>query len=181
MALFGPKSKEYGDLNRKSLNEINETVDKQLDLATTKDNYDILLKCYNFVLQELATGSFPIVEVDKFFNVEDKIYIKDFSRILYNIKSIKDFRGDKVNFKVTQDYIELKKNYDGGTFFVTYYYIPKEKKLEDTCPYGTEYLEIFKSGIAAEYLLAQGKFELALVYHNDYAENIKSKLSKNKR
>ena len=166
---------------------VKEIIDKsieQLDIAATKDNYDILLKCYNFVLQELATGSFPIVEVDKFFNVEDKLYIKDFSRTLYSIKSIKDFRGDKVSFKVvkaTQEYIELKKNYDGGTFFVTYCYIPEEKQLEDTCPYGADYLEIFKSGMAAEYLLAQGKFELALVYHNDYAENIKSKSSKKKR
>lgn len=166
---------------------VKEIVDKsieQLDLAATKDNYDILLKCYNLVLQELAAGSFPVVEVDKFFNVEDKLYIKDFSKTLYNIKSIKDFRGDKVSFKVvkaTQECIELKKNYDGGTLFVTYYYIPEEKRLEDTSPYGAEYLEIFKSGIAAEYLLTQGKFELAVVYHNDYAENIISKLSKKKR
>ena len=29
MALFGPKSKEYGDLNRKSIGELNTTVEEQ--------------------------------------------------------------------------------------------------------------------------------------------------------
>ena len=142
---------------------------------------DLLLKCYNLVEQELATDYFPILEVDKHFNVEDKIYYKDFSRKPYMIKGIQDFHGDSVYYVITPEYVQLKKNYDGRTFFVKYYYIPEEKELYSHSTYGADFLHILKYGVAAEYFLAQGKFELAKIYSDKYKERIKNKGPKKKR
>ena len=150
------------------------------DLDIDGEDIDLWLKCYNFVEQELATDYFPILEVDKFFHVEDKIYFKDFSRNPYMLKGIQDFHGDSVSFRLTSEYIKLVKNYDGGTFFVKYYYLPEEKSLQSHCTYGADYIHIVKYGVAAEYCLAVGNFELAKIYNDKYKERIKLKGPKKK-
>jgi hypothetical protein len=156
---------------------------KLLNLDPAPVDYDVLVRCYNLVEQDLATGYFPILEVDKFFNVKDKIYLKDFSRKLYMIKGVQDFRGDSVKFKVTKatsEYVELKKNYEGGTFFVKYYYIPEVKTLDDTCTYSADYLDILIYGIAAEYYLTLSKIETALDFHLKQKDYIDIKKPKKK-
>lgn len=160
--------------------EIIELSALLLDLELTDDIMKDLVRCYNLVEQELATDYFPILEVDKFFNVCDKIYYKDFSRKAYMIKGIQDFHGDKVNYRLFPEYIALQKNYNGGTFFVKYYYIPEEKELYSYSTYGAEYLHILKYGIAAEYCLIQGNFDLAAIYNQKYKERIKLKGAKKK-
>ncbi len=160
------------------VSEVIELSALLLDIELTEDIRNSLVRCYNLVEQELATDYFPILEVDKFFHVEDKLYFKDFSRNPYLIKGIQDFRGDSVKFnisKATGDYIELKKNYDGGTFFVKYYYIPEEKELYSHSTYDTEYISILKYGVAAEYCLANGDFDQAKIYSDKYKERIKLK------
>ena len=133
------------------VNEVIELSALLLDIELTDDIRKDLVNCYNLVEQELATEYFPILEVDKFFNVDDKIYYKDFSRTAYMIKGIQDFHGAKVNYKLFPEYIALQKNYNGGTFFVKYYYIPEEKGLYSHSTYGAEYVSILKYGIASEY------------------------------
>lgn len=150
------------------------------DLDINSEDIDLWLKCYNLVEQELATDYFPILEVDKFFHVNDKIYYKEFSRKPYMIRGIQDFRGDKVNYVLHSEYLELQKNYDGGTFFVKYYYIPDAKELYSTCTYGAEYISILKYGVAAEYCLQQGNFDMAAIYNQKYKERIKLKGVKKK-
>ena len=153
-------------------------VEGNLDI--NGEDVDLWLKCYNLVEQELATDYFPILEVDKFFRVEDKIYYKDFSRKPYMLKGIQDFHGDSVSFRLTSEYIKLIKNYDGGTFFVKYYYSPEEKELYSTCTYGADYIHIVKYGVAAEYCLAIGNYELAKIYSDKYRKRIKLKGPKKK-
>ena len=97
------------------------------------------------------------------------------------LKGVQDFRGDSVSFRLTPEYINLIKNYDGGTFFVKYYYIPEEKELYSHCTYGAEYISILKYGIAAEYCLIQGNFDLAAIYSQKYKERIKLKGPKKKK
>ena len=162
------------------VSEVIELSALLLEVELTYEVKNDLLNCYNLVVHELATDYFPILEADKFFNVDDKIYFKDFSRKAYFIKGVQDFRGDKVDYKIYPEYIELTKNYDGGTFFVKYYYIPAEKDLYSTCTYGAEYISIIKYGIAAEYCLQQGNFELAKIYSDKYKERIKLKGPKKK-
>lgn len=145
------------------------------DLDIDGEDIDLWLKCYNLVEHELATEYFPILEVDKFFHVEDKIYCKDFSRKAYMIKGIQDFHGDSVSFRLTPEYINLIKNYNGGTFFVKYYYLPKEKTLYSYSAYSAEYISILKYGVAAEYCLATGNYDLAKIYSDKYKERIKLK------
>ena len=163
------------------VSEVIELSALLLDIELTDDIRKDLVSCYNLVEQELATDYFPILEVDKFFHVEDKIYYKDFSRKGYMIKGVQDFRGDKVNYKLFPEYIALQKNYDGGTFFVKYYYIPEKKELYSHSTYGAEYVSILKYGIASEYCLANGDFDLAAIYNQKYKERIKLKGPKKKK
>lgn len=158
-----------------TVSEVIELSALLLDIELTDDIRNNLVRCYNLVEQELATDYFPILEVEKFFHVEDKIYYKDFSRKPYMLKGIQDFRGDSVSFRLTPEYITLIKNYHGGTFFVKYYYIPDTKELYSTCTYGAEYTGILKYGIAAEYCLTNGDFEQAKIYNDKYKERIKLK------
>lgn len=164
-----------------TVSEVIELSALLLDIELTDDIRNNLVRCYNLIEQELATDYFPILEVDKFFHVEDKIYYKDFSRNPYMLKGIQDFHGDSVSFRLAPEYINLIKNYDGGTFFVKYYYIPDAKELYSTCTYGAEYISILKYGIAAEYCLANGDFEQAKIYNDKYKERIKLKGPKKKK
>ena len=157
------------------VSEVIELSALLLDIELTEEVKPILVRCYNLIEHELATDYFPILEVDKFFNVDDKIYYKDFSRKGYMIKGVQDFRGDKVNYMLRLEYLELQKNYDGGTFFVKYYYIPDEKDFHSQCTYGAEYINILKYGIAVEYCLANGDFKQAKIYNKKYKERIKLK------
>jgi hypothetical protein len=163
------------------VSEVIELSALLLDIELTDDVRKDLVRCYNLVEQELATEYFPILEVEKFFHVEDKIYYKDFSRKPCMLKGIQDFHGDSVSFRLTPEYINLIKNYDGGTFFVKYYYIPEEKELYSHSTYGAEYISILKYGIAAEYCLIQGNFDLAAIYNQKYKERIKLKGPKKKK
>lgn len=163
------------------VSEVIELSALLLDIELTDDVMRTLLGCYNLVEQELATDYFPILEVDKFFHVDDKIYFKDFSRKAYMLKGVQDFHGDSVSFRLTPEYINLIKNYDGGTFFVKYYYIPEEKELYSHCTYGAEYISILKYGVAVEYCLQQGNFDLAAIYNQKYKERIKLKGPKKKK
>ena len=157
------------------VSEVIELSALLLDIELTEDIRNNLVRCYNLVEQELATDYFPILEVDKFFHVEDKIYYKDFSRKPYMLKGIQDFHGDSVSFRLAPEYINLIKNYNGGTFFVKYYYLPEDKELYSNSTYGAEYISILKYGIAAEYCLMQGNFEQAKIYSDKYKERIKLK------
>ena len=157
------------------VSEVIELSALLLDIELTEEVKPILVRCYNLIEHELATDYFPILEVDKFFNVDDKIYYKDFSRKGYMIKGVQDFRGDKVNYMLRLEYLELQKNYDGGTFFVKYYYIPDEKDFHSQCTYGAEYINILKYGVASEYCLATGDFKQAKIYNDKYKERIKLK------
>ena len=163
------------------VSEVIELSALLLDIELTEEVKPILVRCYNLVEQELATDYFPILEVDKFFHVEDKIYYKDFSRKGYMIKGVQDFRGDKVNYVLRLEYLELQKNYDGGTFFVKYYYTPDEKDFHSQCTYGVEYINILKYGVASEYCLVTGDFEQAKIYNDKYKEIIKLKGPKKKK
>lgn len=163
------------------VSEVIELSALLLDIELTDDIRKDLVRCYNLVEQELATEYFPILEVEKFFHVKDKIYYKDFSRKPCMLKGIQDFHGDSVSFRLTPEYINLIKNYDGGTFFVKYYYIPEEKELYSHSTYGAEYISILKYGIAAEYCLLQGSFDLAAIYNQKYKERIKLKGPKKKK
>lgn len=162
------------------VSEIIETSATMLDISLSEvlKEKDLWVKCYNYIEQELAMSYFPILEIDKHFNVDDIIYFKNFTRKPYQIKSIQDFHGDKINYIVNPDYIELKKNYNGGTFFVKYYYIPEEKEFSSNSTYGKEYIDILKYGVAVEYCLAKGDFDLGDIYSNKYKEAIKKKSSK---
>lgn len=163
------------------VSEVIELSALLLDIELTEDIRNNLVRCYNLVEQELATDYFPILEVDKFFHVEDKIYYKDFSRKPYMLKGIQDFHGDSVGFRLAPEYINLIKNYNGGTFFVKYYYLPEDKELYSNSTYGAEYISILKYGIAAEYCLMQGNFEQAKIYSDKYKERIKLKGPKKKK
>lgn len=163
-----------------TVSEVIELSALLLDIELTDDIKNNLVRCYNLVEQELATDYFPILEVDKFFHVEDKIYFKDFSRNPYMLKGVQDFHGDSVSFRLAPECIKLVKNYDGGTFFVKYYYLPEEKGLQSRCTYGADYIHIVKYGVAAEYCLAVGNFELAKIYNDKYKERIKLKGPKKK-
>lgn len=163
------------------VSEVIELSALLLDIELTEDIRNNLVRCYNLVEQELATDYFPILEVDKFFHVEDKIYYKDFSRKPYMLKGIQDFHGDSVSFRLAPEYINLIKNYNGGTFFVKYYYLPEDKELYSNSTYGAEYISILKYGIAAEYCLMQGNFEQAKIYSDKYKERIKLKGPKKKK
>ena len=163
------------------VSEVIELSALLLDIELTEDIRNNLVRCYNLVEQELATDYFPILEVDKFFHVEDKIYYKDFSRKPYMLKGIQDFHGDSVSFRLAPEYINLIKNYNGGTFFVKYYYLPEDKELYSNSTYSAEYISILKYGIAAEYCLMQGNFEQAKIYSDKYKERIKLKGPKKKK
>ena len=153
------------------LDEVADLISRQLSIEPDENT---LCACYNYVESDLSTCYFPILEIDKFFHVDDQIFYKSFSRNPYLIKGVQDFRGDKVEYFCEPAHLKIKKNYDGGTFFVKYYYIPEAKTVDGFCTYGADYKDILIYGTAAEYCMVIKEYEQAEKFNKDFENKIKA-------
>jgi hypothetical protein len=153
---------------------VREVISKVAKITGAKPDDEHLLTAYNLVEQELAGYFFPLATIDKVFFVDDdKIYYNKLHNQAIVIKEISDAKGGSVKFKELPEYIKIKKNYDGKTFYVRYYRMPRLKVIEDASEYNARYYDLMVLGVCAEYWLINGMYEVAKTYSDAYTTAIK--------
>lgn len=153
---------------------VREVISKVAKITGAKPDDEHLLTAYNLVEQELAGYFFPLATIDKVFGVDDKIYYNSLHNQAIVIKEISDARGGSVKFRDLPEYIKISKNYDGKTFYVRYYRMPRLKVIEDVSEYNARYYDLMVLGVCAEYWTLNGVYDIAEMYSEAYSRAIKN-------
>ncbi len=142
-----------------------------LDGSSTagENEANVLLRCLNFVENEVALDYLPLCSEETFESETGVIPFEKLALAATRIVSVKDESGNSVAFKSFPDYIKTQP----GKVTVAYTYTPKEKALGDEMEYSRlASKRLFAYGVAAEYCLACGLYEEAAVWDKKYKEAI---------
>lgn len=143
----------------------------------TTEKTQIMLKCYNDTLFEIATGVLPI-EAEE----EVELGVVKFDSLAAFPQKINKIRKDgySVKFHVGVNYFETEEK---GTGIVTYEKMPTEKTVDDVFEYDKTVIgkTIFCYGTAAEYCLISGRFSEASNWESRYRNALSAVLPKRGR
>lgn len=128
-----------------------------------------LLACYNLVENELALDYFPLTMEETVETDTGAVYYKELSSNAVRVFGVRDEWGNSVKYKIFPEYVLLIP----GKWKITYNYAPREKSLADEVEKNARVSKrTLCYGIAAQYCLLKGDFELAAVWTAKYKEAI---------
>ena len=136
-----------------------------------KEQGDLLLHCFNLVENELALDYIPLVKQERLSANEGKITYDSFASDVVRIIKVTDENGVHVPYQLFAAYMQV----DAEKVNVTYGYTPKVKLITEESDFQTFVSErLFSYGIAAEYCMATGLYEEAVVWDKKYKEGIEA-------
>ena len=145
------------------------TSDEKLEL-------DSLLRCYNFVENEVALDYCPLTNEETVSIFDDTISYSNLKRKPVNIRKVV-CGGTVQRFKIYPTCIGLPDGY-AGKASVQYDYAPNEKKsLESTCEFSENTLSarLLALGVAAQYCLVNGETGRAAVWDKKFRDALRAK------
>jgi hypothetical protein len=100
-----------------------------------------------------------------------KIYYKDLSRTPLRILKVSDHNGNAVRYTQSIEYIETQESVQ-----IEYEYLPRKAAINEECPYSSKEipLSVLAYGVAAEFSIAEGSFEEAVMHHKRFEEGVKA-------
>lgn len=132
---------------------------------------DLLLQCFNLVENELALDYIPLMKQEILAVSDGKISYDAFTSDVVRIVKVVDEHGESVPFKLFAAYMEV----DAERVSVTYAYTPKPKTVTEESDFQAFVSErLFSYGMAAEYCMATGLYEEAVVWDKKYKEGIEA-------
>ena len=106
-----------------------------------------LLKCFNFIQNEIATEFCPLIEIEK-IKAENKMFeISKLKERLAFVISLKDCFGEKIRHKIIGDKLVFE-----GEGELEYCYCPKKKGFDDECEVSLPE-RVVACGLLREYFL----------------------------
>lgn len=131
---------------------------------------DLLTRCSNLVLNELAGVFIPMVKTEALEVDGDRAYYSAFSDAPRRIRSVKNANGDEVRFEVFATYMTV----DASAAQVEYEYFPPNYDLGDTVGYENEIsARAIAYGVAAEYSIIQKAFDESLLWRDRFEKALK--------
>ena len=155
----------------------NQTCD---DLQTVTEDKDMLLSCYNATTEELALEYLPLEFCEEFNGVTDnKIYFSSFSKRPLKIISVCGVSGNKLQYKIINDYIFV----ESKNVKVTYEYRPAMQTEKDEAVFSDNVIGPFTLcyGIASLYCLQKGRHSDAEGFFDRYFSAIKSRIAEKRK
>ena len=146
------------------------------DLTYAKKVTNILLRCYNLIVEELACEYFPLKKSEKISQViNGKIYFKDLEYSPIKIVGVYDENYQKVPYKLINDYISINK----PCVIVEYNYRVKPLKESDEAVYANEIIGpyVLAYGMASQYCLEKGRLNESEIFQQKYIAGIKGRAS----
>ena len=134
-----------------------------------KQQSELLLQCFNLVENELALDYIPLVKQETLTLTDKKIYYEAFDSDVVRIIKVADEHGASLPYKLFAAYMEV----DAEKAVVTYAYTPTPKTMTEESDFQAFVSErLFSYGMAAEYCMATGLYEEAVVWDKKYKEGI---------
>jgi hypothetical protein len=126
-----------------------------------------LLRCFNFIQNELALDYFPLVAEDVVSTATGKIEYAQLSKSAVRILSIKDEAGCSVKYKLFPSFLEGKI----GNLTVRYTYTPSEKTISgDVEASLVVSTRLIAYGVASEYCFSVGLYEEGEAWNKKYKD-----------
>lgn len=131
-----------------------------------------LLKCFNFIQNEIATEFIPLLTKEKISSEDKAFSISNLSERLAYILSLKDENGENIKHKIIGDKIIFD-----GEGEICYCYCPKKKDIDDE----SELLlpeRVISYGVLREYFLLQGLASEASVFETKFKNSLANFVAK---
>ncbi len=152
---------------------------KEAEAVSPSDEALLLVKCFNLVENEVALDYFPIKKTEELTPLFGKISYTRLSEAPLSIQKITDLSGMGVAFSQTSTYLDFGK-YDEPVL-ITYAIAPKKKTLGGQSDCGEKVsLHMLAYGVAAEYLLACGRYSEASAFDKKYRAALRSAAAERK-
>ena len=140
-------------------------------------SYNLLLRCYHLIVEELACEYYPVKNRQVFEDVKDnKIFFSAFEYQPLRILNTFDKYGQKLGYRLINDYILVNEK----NACVEYEYRISKEGEEDESFYASKIIGpyVIAYGVASQYLTEKGRYSDADIFQSRYLQGIKSRLAK---
>ena len=152
---------------------IGDNIKTYLNGASTgyKAQAELLLHCFNLVENELALDYISLIKQETLAVSKGKLAYESFTSDVVRIVKVEDANGVSLPYKLFASYMEV----DAEQVCVTYAYTPKVIVMTDESDFQAFVSErLFSYGMAAEYCMATGLYEEAVIWDKKYKEGIEA-------
>lgn len=128
----------------------------------------------NLVINELACTYIPLEKEETIKLSNGQIEYSKFSEKVVKIIEVRDFSKKALDFEDNLEYLSLGSKIGDGEVIVKYNYMPANYGIEDTIGYQEKDISSreIAYGVASEYCINQGLFDLAVIFHERYVQSI---------
>ena len=149
--------------------QVKDYIDEEGDDGATVT--ELLLRCFNFVENELALDYLPLVAEEEKVTNAGKLVYSGLKNSIVRIINVMDEAGNSIAYQVFPDYLMTQE----GKVRIVYSYTPTPKTIGDESDF-TLYVStrMYEYGILAEYFAAVGRFEEARVWDEKYKDAIEA-------
>ena len=146
--------------------------------AQAIEDKETLLCCYDLIRDELACEYLPLKKRELFSDIKDeKIYFSTFENSPLRILGVYDEKGEKVPYRLINDYVCVKKQ----RAFVEYNYrLNPIKSEEEECVYASGIIGPYclAFGIASQFCAQKGRFNESDYFQSKYLEGVRARVAK---
>ena len=152
---------------------VGDCVKKYLDGDSSQGGTETtaLLRCFNFIQNEVALDYLPLVAEDCLVSETGKVEYSALSRAAVRILSVKNENEENLKYKLFPDFLQTQ----SGEITVKYTYTPSEKALSDVAEFNLAVsLRLVSYGVAAEYCFSVGLYEEGEAWNKKYKDALAS-------
>ena len=143
-------------------------LEKNEEKGDALNQVDVMTRCANLVINELACTFVPMVYREKVNFVDGKFVIENLSHNVIRILKVLDQYGESVHFETSST--SVLSSVDSG--YIEYAYIPDNYGLTETIGYQESQVpaRVIAFGTAAEFCLTESSFDESVIWHKKYMD-----------
>ena len=159
-----------------SLEEVCDMLEGGERTAETEKECNILLKCANLIVNEIAHDWIPLKTREKIEVENGEYHLKNLSKNAIDVYKITDKYGNDIKFRQFYDRLFC----ENGEYEIEYSFEPSELTMDSEIPFtlASPAVRIIAYGIACEYDIISGLTAEATVWENKFIDGLKSATSK---
>jgi hypothetical protein len=145
------------------------------DVATCEGSANLMLRCYNMIIEEIALEYLPLRFKEKIQANNGKIYFSELSKKPLRIMQVFNENNEKVPYKFVNDYLAVS----NGSFTVEYAYRAEVATAESDCVYEETVIGPYAIayGMLSQYLLERGRVSESNIYQEKYLSAVRARIA----
>ncbi len=136
--------------------------------GVTLSQIDVLTRCVNFIVNELASNYIPMVTEERAVSDGGRIYFSSLGRTPLKIFGVTDDYGEKIYFSLHSEYIEVP----CAAAVVEYSFLPANYGFSDRIDYDENDVSarVLALGAVSEYCLTERAFDDAVTFRKRFTD-----------